>query len=89
VVVLAVSTDPADLQRRFADELSAEFRFLPDTARNLAVLYRGANSAGELTVRQSVLIDRDGVVRWIDRDINIVAHGRDVLAKLRDLRLSE
>jgi peroxiredoxin len=72
------------LQRRFAGELSADFRFLPDTARNLSVLYGGASGAGELTLRQSILIDREGVVRWIDRDVSIFSHGKDVLSKMAE-----
>jgi peroxiredoxin len=67
--------------------LSADFRFLPDTARNLAVLYRGANNAGELTVRQSILIDRAGIVRWIETDVGIFSHGKDVLAKMQEAGL--
>jgi len=34
-----------------------------------------------------VLIDKTGVVRWIDRDVNVQTHGADVLAKMRELGL--
>ncbi len=83
--MLAVSVDAGDQQRAFAGELGTEFRYLSDTSRNLSVLYGAANGSGELATRQSVLIDRRGIVRWITRNVSVSSHGRDVLAKMREL----
>jgi peroxiredoxin len=33
----------------------------------------------------SVLIDKQGIVRWIDRQINPTTHGMDVVAKVKEL----
>jgi hypothetical protein len=37
----------------------------------------------------SILIDRDGTVRWIDRAVQVRTHGPDVLLKLRELGLDK
>ena len=37
----------------------------------------------------SVLIDKDGIVRLIDKQVNVRTHGSDILAKMRDLGLAK
>ena len=86
--VWAVSVDPAEGprgQRAFAARWGLQFPLLPDVGRNLSILYGAANSPNQLSSRMSVLIDKEGVVRWIDKQINVRTHGEDVLRKLREL----
>lgn len=88
--VLAVSTDPADGekgQRAYAQYLKLPFDLLSDTGRNLSILYGAANSVNQMAARQSVLIDKNGIVRWIDKQVNPTTHGADVLAKMKELGL--
>jgi peroxiredoxin len=33
----------------------------------------------------SVLIDKDGIVRHIDKQVNVRSHGADVIMKMREL----
>ena len=89
VDVLAVSVDGADGvhgQKAFAKNLNLPFDLLPDTGRNLSMLYGAAASPEQVASRISILIDPNGVVRWIDRQINLQTHGVDVLAKVRELK---
>lgn len=89
--VLAVSVDAAggaQGQVAFAKHLNLPFDLVPDTGRNLSILYGAANSPDQLAARISVLIDKDGVVRWIDKQINLKTHGADVLAKAQELGLA-
>lgn len=91
VEVLAVSVDAADGehgQKAFAKHLNLPFDLVPDTGRNLSILYGAANSPDQLAARISVLIDKKGVVRWIDKQINLKTHGADVLAKVQELGLA-
>jgi peroxiredoxin len=54
--------------------------------RNVAMLYEAAYSPQQpAPVRLSVLIDRDGIVRFIDRSISVRTHGPDMIAKMREL----
>ena len=83
--IWAVSIDPADVQIAFARSLSLPFPLLPDTGRHLSFLYDAAKSVDDLSARQSVLIDKTGVVRWIDKDVHVQTHGPDVLSKIGEL----
>jgi peroxiredoxin len=50
------------------------------------MLYGAAQSPQHpVPSRMSVLIDKDGIVRHIDRQINVRTHGPDVLLKMREL----
>jgi len=86
--VLAVSTDPADVQLEFARSLDLDFPLLPDTGRNLSVLYRAVRGSVGMAERQSVMIDKEGIVRFIDKDIHLRTHGSDVLARMREIGLA-
>lgn len=85
--VWAVSVDEADGetgQNAFARELNLPFPLLPDVNRNICLLYGAANASNELAQRQSVLIDKDGIVRWFTRNVSVMTHGEDVLAKVAE-----
>lgn len=88
--VLAVSVDAAGGakgQKAFAANLNLPFPLIPDTGRNLSILYGAAHSPQQMASRMSVLIDGNGTVRWIDRGIDVKTHGADVLAKIKSLGL--
>ncbi len=86
--VLAVSVDSMQEQTDFAAKLGLQFPLLPDTGRQLSMLYGAAQNKTDLAARQSVLIDKSGVVRWIDTDVHVETHGADVLAKIKELGLN-
>ena len=85
--VLAVSIDAADVQIPFAQRWNLGFALVPDIGRNLSMLYGAAQSVDDLASRQSVFIDKSGLVRFIDRNVDVHTHGSDVLAKMRALKL--
>ena len=66
-----------------------DFRFVPDTSRNLSVLYRAADSTGDIARRQSILIDKAGRIRLIDRQVSVGTHGSDVLERMRAMKLAK
>ena len=49
------------------------------------MLYGAAQQPTDLAQRMTVLIDKQGVVRQIDTDVNVRTHGADVVAKMREL----
>ncbi len=88
VEVLAISVDPAKGdkgQLEFAKQWQLPFPLVPDTKRELSMLYGAAQNDKQLTARMSVLIDKSGIVRWIDTDVQVQTHGADVLAKIGEL----
>ena len=89
--ILAVSVDPAQGdkgQLAFAKEWGFVFPLLPDTSRQLGKQFGAVQNDDELAARMSILIDKRGIVRWIDSDVQVTSHGADVLAKIGELGLS-
>jgi peroxiredoxin len=87
--VWAVSVDPAEDQAAFATELGLQFPLLSDTERKISLLYGASQDKTDLAARQSILIDKIGVIRWIDTDINVRTHGADMLVKIRELNMTK
>jgi peroxiredoxin len=88
--ILAVSVDPAQGeagQLAFAEQWGLTFPLIPDSARKLSMQYGAAQSATDLAGRQSVLIDKFGIVRLIDLDVNVESHGTDMVDRMRALRI--
>lgn len=87
IQIVAVSVDPADIQVAFARSLGIEFQFIPDTERRISYLYGATQDFTSLAGRQSVFIDKQGVVRFIDRQVRTGTHGKDVMKKLESIVL--
>ena len=85
VQVFGASTDPAELNKEFADKLMLNYPLLSDPdksyARSLGVL----SPNGAFAQRWTYLIDADGVIREIDKGVNVASHGKDIAAKLEAL----
>lgn len=89
--VLAASVDSADGpkgQKAFAQQWKFQFPLIPDTQRKLGRLYGAVQNDNEREARMSILIDKRGVVRWVDTDVHVKMHGADVLAKIKELGLT-
>ncbi len=64
--ILAISVDASPSQRKFAEELGAQYRFLADWPdREVSRLY-GVLSKRGFANRTSFLIDKRGIIRRID-----------------------
>ena len=86
VDVLGVSVDEAagsTGQRAFATHLGLHFPLVPDPDRSLCLLYGAVTSPDQYATRMTVFIDKSGVVRWIDKQVNVKSHGDEVLTFLR------
>jgi peroxiredoxin len=86
--IWAVSVDPAEGERgqiAFAAYLGLDFPLIPDTGRNVSILYGAGRRYFSTALRRTVLIDRDGIVRHIARDVDVYKHGLDMVAKMREL----
>ncbi len=85
--IIAVSTDGAPSVEKFARQLNLSFPTLSDVSRQISLAYGAVQTITEAPSRMSVLIDKTGVVRFIDTDVNVQSHGADMLAKIRELGL--
>ena len=90
--ILAISVDPAQGDKgqiAFAKEWGFTFPLIPDTSRALGKQFGAIQNDDELAARMSILIDKSGIVRWIDTDVHVQSHGADALAKISELGLSK
>jgi peroxiredoxin len=85
--ILGVSIDPADVQLAFVKKQNLNFSLIPDTGRNMSILYGAAQTTSELASHQTILIDKNGVIRIISKSVNSEDHGTDILAKMQALGL--
>ena len=86
--IVAVSADEAAQVKAFAAQLGLPFSVVSDADRKIALAFGAVQNATEAPSRISVLIDKKGVVRWIDTDVQVKSHGADVLAKIGELALN-
>jgi signal transduction histidine kinase len=67
--VLAVSVDPPEVSARLRKGLAAEFTFLSDMKGELLsrlnLLHRGGYGGRDVAVPAAILVDRQGIVRWV------------------------
>ena len=86
VEVWAVSTDSADGddgQRAFSERYQLPFALLPDVQRAICLAYGAVQSKAQRAARISVFIDSAGRVVWIDKRIDPVTYGADVLQRIK------
>jgi peroxiredoxin Q/BCP len=77
-----VSLDDADKNREFAESLEAHHVLLSDPKAEVARAY-GVTALGGLYARRwTFYIDADGVIREIDKNVNVESAGQDIAAHL-------
>ncbi len=83
-VLFAISIDNVDSQAKFVDEYKIPYVHLSDTEKNTCKLYAGLNIAG-LGKRSTFVIDKEGLIRKVFRDIDVKSHGQQILDSLKQL----
>jgi peroxiredoxin len=88
-----VSVDPPAVSRRLKEGLNSRFTFLADQEGvlldGLGIRHRGGrNDGGDIAYPTAVLVDADGVVRWIFRSNTYRERARaeDIFAAIAELR---
>ena len=92
IEVVAVSPDENAQSQRLADGLRLGYRFVADpglaVTRRYGLIHRGGGPGGSDVPRPAtVLVDRDGVVRWVSLSANyqVRPDPRDVARAVRAL----
>ena len=86
-VVLAVSVDPVESHAKFATTYGIQFRLLADTDLAIAKLYDvfTPSAGGAYAARAAFIVDKEGKVRWLDRNLKVppgTLDGTELLAQL-------
>lgn len=80
-----VSLDDPERNRAFAESLEAKLVLLSDPEGRAAAAY-GVTSLGGLYARRwTFYIDREGVIRAIDKDVKVESAGQDIARTLGEL----
>ena len=82
------SVDDAATNREFAQANAADFPILSDPDKTTAAAYGVLSEAGYAT-RWTFYIDRDGKVAHIDKKVNPLTAGEDIVQRLRVLGVPE
>ena len=82
--LFAISIDTVDDQAKFVKEYGIPYLHLSDTTKDTCKTYAGLNVVG-LAKRSTFIIDKNGVVRKIFRDINVEQHGKEIADFLKQL----
>ena len=93
VEIIAVSPDANEQSQKLAEGLRLGYRFVADRELRVAALYglvhKGGGPEGQDVPRPAtVVVDRDGVVRWfsVARNYQVRPDPGDVLAVVRSLK---
>lgn len=84
--IIGVSPDNATSHQKFIEEHHLNFPLLCDEQLELCKKFdviHPKGEKGELKIERSTfLIDREGIIRWIERPVNVVGHVERVLENL-------
>src|SRR5262245_66676708 len=92
VEIVAISPDSNEQSQKVADGLRLGYRFLPDrdlaVARRYGLVHpRGGANGEDVPKPATIVLDRDGIVRWfsISRNVQVRPDPDDVLRAVRAL----
>ena len=80
-----VSLDTPEKNKEFADGLDAKHVLLSDPTGEAAKAYGVAGFGGLFAKRWTFYIDKDGVIREIDKRVSTSTAGQDIARKLGEL----
>ncbi len=84
-----VSLDEPEKNREFAEALEAKHVLLSDPGKGAAEAYGVTAWGGLYSRRWTFYIDREGVIRAIDKDVQVDTAGQDIVRKLGELGFSK
>ena len=85
-VVFAISVDDVQSQSKFVSEYSIPYMHLSDTEKKVCKVYAGLNMVG-LAKRSTFVIDKQGVIRKVFRDIDVKSHGSQIVDSLNEIKV--
>lgn len=82
--VFGISVDTVESHKQFAEEYGIPYRLLSDVEKNVCKSYAGLNIYG-LSKRTTYVIDKEGKIMKIFRDIDPKDHGEQIVAQLSSI----
>jgi peroxiredoxin Q/BCP len=88
VAYFTASVDTPDENRRFAESLELDYPILSDPDKSVAKEYGVLNPTRGFANRWTYYIDKEGIIKAIDKTVNAPQAGPDIAAKLKELGLA-
>ena len=85
-VVFAVSVDSVDSQSDFVKEYEIPYVHLSDPKKIACKKYAGTSITG-LAKRSTFIIDKNGIIIDVMREINVASHGQEILDSLKKIKV--
>ena len=82
--LFAISIDTVESQKKFVDEYNIPYFHLSDVQKDICKTYPGLNIAG-LAKRVTFIIDKNGIIKNIFRNIDVQSHGKQIVESLKKL----
>lgn len=83
-ILFAISIDTIRDQKKFVEEYSIPYLHLSDIEKNTCKAYSGLNLAG-LAKRSTFIINKEGKIVKIFRNINVESHGQEIINHLKSM----
>ncbi len=84
--LFAISVDSVNSQSEFVKEYQIPYVHLSDPKKIACKKYAGTNIAG-LAKRSTFVIDTNGIIRDVMREINVATHGQEILDSLKKIKV--
>lgn len=84
-VLFAISVDTVEDQKKFVEEYKIPYLHLSDPKKIACKTYAGLNLAG-LGKRSTFIINKEGKIVKIFRNINVDLHGNEIVEALKNLK---
>jgi peroxiredoxin Q/BCP len=88
VAYFTASVDEVQKNTDFAKSLDLDYPILSDPTKETAKAFGVLNERG-VSTRWTFYIDKEGVIRHIDKKVNTKEHGVDIAKKLEELGIAE
>jgi peroxiredoxin Q/BCP len=88
VAYFTASVDTPEYNKKFAESLDLDYPILSDPDKSTATAYGVLNAQRGVPNRWTFYIDKDGVIKEIDKKVNTTNAGPDVAAKVKELGLT-
>ena len=85
-VVVGVSIDSVETQKRFKEKLNLPFELLSDTNKEIAKAFNNLNPQGTNAQRRTFIIDPDGNIAHVFDKVDVNTHAEEVKAVLKKLQ---
>ena len=85
-VLFAISVDSVESQSEFVQEYEIPYIHLSDPKKIACKRYAGTNITG-LAKRSTFVIDKNGIIHDVMREINASSHGQEILDSLKKIKV--